>query len=298
MWCTQRVLLARSLGATPRRINQVLHGHPSILAHNMQRSSILPFVDILSCSRLPDCSTLQRNAHSLLVRGFASQRNKQRSAANATSATSTPSSPYSPPPPIPSSSSSYSDTPHSSLADSGRLIFATTLTLYARGVPYLFLFLLFPVVSYSIYATYAPSTAASAPPNAASYLSILPLTVLPLSFLLLFAAFVRFNRRLIATIHLLPDRHLALTTMNMLPASSSSPPNFILKPLDTLIPPYAWTGSQDRTLTRLRFVREGETGGVDEYWLYATPSKAGQQGVELLRRIMTDNRLSSRDLVT
>ena len=51
-----------------------------------------------------------------------------------------------------------------------------------------------------------------------------------------------------------------------------------MKQLDTLLPPFAWTGSQDRTLHRLAFVREGEAGGVDEYWLYAAPSKAGQQG--------------------
>ena len=183
----------------------------------------------------------------------------------------------------------------SSPADSGRLIFATTLTLYARGVPYLFLFLLLPLVSYAIYATYEPSTTASASPTVDSYLSILPLTVVPLSFLLLVAAFVRFNRRLIATIHLMPDRRLALTTMNMLPSSASTP-DYIIKQLDALIPPLAWTGSNDRTLHRLRFVREGEAGGVDQFWLYAAPSKAGQQGVELLRRIMTDNRLSSREL--
>ena len=66
---------------------------------------------------------------------------------------------------------SHSSLPSSSPADSGRLIYATTLTLYARGVPYLFLFLLLPVVCYSIYVTYEPSTSASAPGSANSYLS-------------------------------------------------------------------------------------------------------------------------------
>ena len=233
-------------------------------------------------------------------RTFASQKHRPRNVSGAPSATTYPHSLSAPLPPPPTNhappASYFTPSPSSSPADSGRLIYATTITLYARGVPYLFLFLLLPVVSFAIYATYSPSASASARPSASSYLSILPLTLLPLSFLLVVAAFARFNRRLVATIHLTPDRRLALTTVGMLPSSSSSPPHFIVRPLDALIPPYAWTGANDRTLHRLRFVREGEAGGVDEYWLYAAPSKAGEQGVELLRRIMTDNRLSSREL--
>ncbi len=160
-------------------------------------------------------------------------------------------------------------------------------------MPYVFLLVLLPVVTYSIYATYEPSTTASSPPSPASHLSLLPLTVLPLGFLLAFAAFARFNRRLVATIHLTPHRQLALTTLGMLPSSA---PQYRVHALDTLIPPYAWVGGAEGTLSRLRFVRLGEAGGVDEYWLYAAPNKAGEQGVELLRRIMTDNRLSNREL--
>ena len=162
------------------------------------------------------------------------------------------------------------------------MLFATTLTRYARGVPLLYVFLLFPVMVFVIYQTYPLS-----PPS--SSLGVVPFTVLPLALLLLAAAFVRFNQRLVSTIHLLPHRRLSLRTINML--RSSDP---VVLPLDALIPPFAYSGAADKSLERLRFVRDD--GGVTTFFIYPMPNRAEDADAELLTRILTHNRLDNAAL--
>jgi hypothetical protein len=169
-----------------------------------------------------------------------------------------------------------------SYTDSSRLLFSTTLTRYARGVPYLYLFFLLPVVCFVVYVTY-PASSLSSP------MTLLPLTVLPLSFVLIFAVFARFNRRLVSSIHLLPHRRLALRTVGMWQQSEA-----IVRPLDRLIAPFAWSGAGDKALERLQFVTED--GGVERFYIYPMPNKAEDEDAELLTRILTHNRIDNKEL--
>ena len=177
---------------------------------------------------------------------------------------------------------SFSPSASPSAAEPRRLLFATTLRLYARGVPYLYLLLIMPAVSYVIYLSYPPT-------SLSSLASLLPLTLLPLSLLLVFGLFVRFNRRLISTIHLLPHRRLALTTLNML---APSPP--IVLPLDALLPPFAYSGAADRSLERLRFCLPD--GSASTFFIHPLPNSAEDADADLLHAILTHNRIDNQQL--
>ena len=167
-------------------------------------------------------------------------------------------------------------------SEPSRLLFATTLTPYARGVPYLYLILLLPAVIYVAYDTYPPA-------SLSSYTVFFSLTLLPLSFLGLFALFVRFNSRLVSTIHLLPHRRLSLTTVNML-----RPSHPIILPLDALIPPFAWSGAADRSLERLRFCHPD--GSCSQFFIHPMPNRAEDHDADLLHTILTHNRLHNKEL--
>ena len=163
---------------------------------------------------------------------------------------------------------------------------------YARGVPWLFIVVLLPAVLYGGNVFVTEDELMRQPLSADSLPLLLAMTAVPLAFVVFVFVSFRFNRRLVRSIHLLPDRRLLITTVNNtpLPARPRS------HPLDALLPSFAWSGAPDKTLERLRFVRE-DADGVDWYWLHVKPNRAEDAEAELLDRILSSNRLSTRELL-